>query len=107
MSGGRCRRCRCGRDRGCGPNFNKKNQSTDKNEVSSTKISPTNKTGTVVPGNIWKYDSAMKKHKNKLGDVETKLIQALSAKQKCKSLLDQVRESRIAHRGGRCIVSYL
>ena len=40
----------------------------------------------------------MKKHKNILWDIETNIIQSLSAKKWCKIFLDQVRASRNAHR---------
>ena len=50
------------------------------NKLSSTNMSWANITGPAVSGNICKHDRVTENHKNKLRDVETKLIQALSAK---------------------------
>merc|ERR1711966_87943 len=51
-----------------------------------------------VSSNIWKHDRALKNHKIKLRDVETKLIQALSAKQKAIDLLKRVKIARNVQR---------
>merc|ERR1711906_91036 len=48
--------------------------------------------------NIRKHDRALKNHKIKLRDVGTKLIQALSSKQKAIDLLKRVKTARNMHR---------
>merc|ERR1711966_67582 len=67
-------------------------------ELSSTTISRANENGPAVSSNIWKHDRALKNHKIKLRDVETKLIQALSAKQKAIDLLKRVKTATNVHR---------
>merc|ERR1711966_17535 len=67
-------------------------------ELSSTNISRANENGPVVSSNIRKHDRALKNHKIKLRDVETKLILALSAKQKAIDLLKRVKTARNVHR---------
>merc|ERR1711906_78767 len=51
-----------------------------------------------VSNNMRKHDRALKNHKIKLRDVETKLIQALSSKQKAIDLLKRVKTARNMHR---------
>merc|ERR1711906_73576 len=67
-------------------------------ELSSTNSSRANGNGPAVSNNIRKHDRASKNHKIKLRDVETKLIQALSAKQKAIDLLKRVKTARNMHR---------
>merc|ERR1711966_512074 len=67
-------------------------------ELSSTNISRANENGPAVSNNIRKHDRALKNHKIKLRDVETKLIQALSSKQKAIDLLKRVKIARNMHR---------
>merc|ERR1711966_186875 len=67
-------------------------------ELSSTNISRANENGPSVSSNIRKHDRALKNHKIKLRDDETKLIQALSAKQKAIDLLKRVKIARNVHR---------
>merc|ERR1711906_94396 len=67
-------------------------------ELSSTNISRANENGPAVSNNMRKHDRALKNHKIKLRDVETKLIQALSAKQKAIDLLKRVKTARNVHR---------
>ena len=63
-------------------------------ELSSTNISRANENGPAVSNNIRKHDRALKNHKIKLRDVETKLIQVLSANQKAVDLHTQKSEGR-------------
>merc|ERR1711966_36856 len=70
---------------------------------SSTNISRDNENGPAVSSNIRKHDRALKNHKIKLRDVETKLIQALSAKQKNVALSkmlcpEKTKSTEINHR---------
>merc|ERR1711966_497381 len=67
-------------------------------ELSSTNISRANENGPAISNNIRKHNRALKNHKIKLRDVETKLIQALSAKQKAIDLLKRVKTARNMHR---------
>merc|ERR1711966_533321 len=67
-------------------------------ELSSTNISRANENGPAVSNNMRKHDRALKNHKIKLRDVETKLIQALSSKQKAIDLLKRVKTARNMHR---------
>merc|ERR1711966_274212 len=67
-------------------------------ELSSTNISRANENGPAVSSSIRKHDRALKNHKIKLRDVETKLIQALSAKQKAIDLLKRAKTVRNMHR---------
>merc|ERR1711966_472430 len=76
--------------------FNSKELSST--NISSTNISRANENGPAVSNNIRKHDRALKNHKIKLRDVETKLIQALSSKQKAIDLLKRVKTARNMHR---------
>merc|ERR1711906_14180 len=67
-------------------------------ELSSTNISRANENGPAVSNNMRKHDRALKNHKIKLQDVETKLIKALSSKQKAIDLLKRVKTARNMHR---------
>merc|ERR1711966_208601 len=67
-------------------------------ELSSTNISRADENGPAVSSNIRKHDRALKNCRIKLRDIETKLIQALSAKQKAIDLLKRVKTARNMHR---------
>ena len=73
-------------------------QSFHAKELSSTNISQHNETGPAVSRNIRKHDRALNNHKIKLQDAETKLVQALAAKQKALDLLKRVKSTRNMHR---------